>query len=415
MLSRPLSNLTLGCRHPMQVTMRDIMRLTLSRQQRLMRLSEASTTCVPSRRGGGYAADVNYAIGYVFDVYRNEDLKRRARNALKIWHYQFGRESFGGPSFQVWARTRSLPTADDVCTEVSIAFRGTAGLWDWVSNFHPITGYFVDTYYYQLQRNIDGIINSIKDLDCYKRASIRAIKTKIVSTGHSLGGGLAQFAALANKNEPRITKVFAFDPSPITGASLIAEKVRSENATGLAIDRIYQTGEVLAAARGLVQQFPSSKSRCDPFVRTVRIDAIPADGAIQLHGMPELAAQVVQLSYDRKGALKDYVTPSDPNPSKCKLRYSPPTSDEELIASASRSPAGYAFVPNYRGYQDRFAAWYPPAVQQSRRMIKLSRATVQRMAMVSDERLRKKIRFADPYSALAQVGNNTPLPPGTNH
>ena len=60
-------------------------------------------------------------------------------------------------------------------------------------------------------------MNRVASLPC------RQGRAQIVSVGHSLGGGLAQFAALATKKgKARIVKVFAFDSSPVTGISLLA-------------------------------------------------------------------------------------------------------------------------------------------------------------------------------------------------
>ena len=70
---------------------------------------------------------------------------------------------------------------------------------------------------------------------------------ELYSTGHSLGGGLAQEFAYAlprNDNVPRVTKVFAFDPSPVTGFYSVGKDLRDYNKTDLRIDRIYERKEV---------------------------------------------------------------------------------------------------------------------------------------------------------------------------
>lgn len=298
-------------------------------------------------------ADVNYAVSpYAADPLTAS----RATKYLRAWQYQFGSEGYlrcfdpsdadcqkelgawtfgvgGGPAFDVWARTHFPHVANAACNEVSIAFRGTAGgAADWLSNFDPVTHYFADDYYLQLRRNINAIIRKIRNLDCYKRA---ARHPRIVSTGHSLGGGLAQFAALANNPAgPRIAKVFAFDSSPVTGSARIDKRTLSQNAEGLEIDRIYQTGEILAKVRRYYEQFPKSSSSCNPLVRTVVFDAWRGPSAVEMHSMAELASQTVQLSYDGQ-TQQGFLVPAATN---CSTRYRPPATDDDQIPVPSIYP-----------------------------------------------------------------------------
>jgi pimeloyl-ACP methyl ester carboxylesterase len=355
----------------------------------------------------GYGDDAKYAVQSIFggDV-------EPARKAIQSWQYQFGNDSYltcfdpadtecqralrnkgwdfgSGPAFQVWARTRVPHAGRDACSEVSIAFRGTVGLnsGDWFSNANRF-GSPYDDYYYQLRRNIDGIITTIKRLPCYRLA------TQIVSTGHSLGGGLAQLAALANKpTGPRITKVFAFDPSPVTGAHVVEKQRLKANAEGLTIDRIYQEGEALSYARDFVQQFPPNASVCKPFVRTVKVDAVSGGGVIGLHAMNPLAVQMVGLSYDGDTPLA-YRTP--PSPKNCSLDYRPPATDEDtaVVASAGARRARQVSVNNYAGYADQLGASYPLAEQQGNPATKLTGGKLHRVAM-SGGRRSKKLRVAN--------------------
>jgi pimeloyl-ACP methyl ester carboxylesterase len=267
-------------------------------------------------------ADVEHAVNYVSS---DSTFVDRAKKYLRSWRYQFGSEGYltcferdpeclqaikddrwtfavsGGPTFHVWAR---FPEKRRVaCSEVSIAFRGTvfSSFADWTANLSP-TWLRADDHYRQLRRNIDPIIKKITTLDCYRRAG-----TQIVSVGHSLGGGLAQLAALGNNpTRHRIAKVFAFDPSPITGESLLGRGLREGNAANLEIDRIYQSGEVLAFVRKAYQQFPPANSPC---VRTVLYDVSAGINVVALHNMNTLAREIVQQSYSVSGNQKGLETP----------------------------------------------------------------------------------------------------------
>jgi pimeloyl-ACP methyl ester carboxylesterase len=290
------------------------------------------------------------------------ELRNRARSLLRGWRYQFGSEAYlkcldsdshclkqmqtedrwklaisKGPAFHVWAHMRGSQTPSGGCSEVSIAFRGTTGAKsDWASNFHQVSKYVVDDYYRQLRRNYVPIMKRIAALPCYS-------ETQIVSVGHSLGAGLAQMHALAhpaNRPElPRVAKVFAFNPSGVTGADLLDRRAMLQSAKGLEIDRVFQNGEVLTVFRKTDQQFPaSSLPGCDPFVRTVEYGLFQKAGPVDLHSMTGFARELVHLA-------DKYQVP--PTPKDC-TRYLAPTIDEhkydlppaEAVARAGGRRAG---------------------------------------------------------------------------
>lgn len=308
--------------------------------------------------GTPVASDVAIAVS---PYAATPDVPARAAKYLQPWEYQFGHEGYmscyendpdceriivgdrwaraidAGPAFHVWARYPRQTRG--ACNEVSIAFRGTSRGRDWFANLRSINpvGSFVDDHYRQLRRNVDVIIKKITALDCYRKARFRA--PQIVSVGHSLGGGLAQFAALANKpGRPRIAKVFAFDPSPVTGASLVDPAVLEQNAKRLEVDQIYQSGESLELARRYGQDFPQASSLCNPLVRTVAFGVFVPGGGREMHSMAGLAREVVQLSYDDEGTQSKYVKPR--KAADCKLRYRTPASDDYLPGPApEREPS----------------------------------------------------------------------------
>jgi hypothetical protein len=114
---------------------------------------------------------------------------------------------------------------------------------------------------------------------------------QLFSTGHSLGGGLAhQFAYSLppDSGVPRVTRVYAFDPSPVTGFYSVDEKLRNENSELLKIDRIYERGEILAFFRALTNLvYPPSTTK--PAIRQVRYNLFYTWNPFARHSMADLA------------------------------------------------------------------------------------------------------------------------------
>lgn len=127
---------------------------------------------------------------------------------------------------------------------------------------------------------------------------------KIVSTGHSLGGGLAQHFAYTFKQSskestgPKVSEVFAFDPSPVTGWFSAEDPPRSHNAKGLVINRIFEHGEILAYVRLLTSRLAVSEQ--DPAIWEYRYNFDPKANILRNHSMRSLACGLANAASEAK-------------------------------------------------------------------------------------------------------------------
>jgi pimeloyl-ACP methyl ester carboxylesterase len=219
---------------------------------------------------------------------RADDL--RAARWLREWRYVW---SCDGPdACGVRMRGQSGPIADGLgvqiwarrgvrCPDAVIAFRGTVGgdKGDWESNFHWILRAFpIYDQYDQVRDHIGDFIGRLEADNCYRKGA-----TEIVAVGHSLGGGLAQLAAYSDS---RIRRVYAFDPSMVTGFYSVNPPNRDRNVQGLGIERVYEFGEVLAYGR-LIMLHYIPLSPCNPRVVSVRFRVFQG-APIALHSLTDL-------------------------------------------------------------------------------------------------------------------------------
>jgi hypothetical protein len=228
-------------------------------------------------------------------------------------------EPLPGLGVQIWVRK------GPVCREAVVAFRGTDGQSadDWLSNLRWLLRLLpLYDQYEQVQDYAPDFIRAIEQDSCFVRG-----RTRIVAVGHSLGGGLAQQAAFM---DGKIRRVFAFDPSFVTGYNdPHVIPVRDKNVQGLAIERIYEHGEILAYPRFLLRQLAPPPA-CNPQIRSIRFNVLQGTGIMQ-HNLSAMTTALLNWSRRVPPAGKRTDLPG-PAPGDC------PAGQGEAVVAAAGKP-----------------------------------------------------------------------------
>lgn len=185
---------------------------------------------------------------------------------------------------------------------IAVVFRGTefTSLKDWASNLRWFVPFHRDQYTLVAQwvsREFVDRLASRPDVRSADRQSVR-----IVATGHSLGGGLAQHFSYSmpltstdGTPLPRVSNVYAFDPSPVTGWFSVGSKLRMANAAGLWIDRVFEHGEILAYIR-LLLSYANPPAATHPSIREIRYNFVRSANPFSSHSMRLLACALIDAS-----------------------------------------------------------------------------------------------------------------------
>jgi hypothetical protein len=198
-----------------------------------------------------------YLSGNVPDKASREDCKSFPELSDTGWKQLYDWRSIltedegkSGLEFMAFGRADSADRG-----EIVIGFRGTdfTSLSDWRSNlrwitrFLPLPGH--DQYqivHAHAQQLVDLALASAKE------SFPLAAGFDVYSSGHSLGGGLAQLLAYSDS---RVKAAVVFDPSPVTGYSTLVSNEQVNCAARVV--RIYERGEALQYVRSVLRRFYS--------------------------------------------------------------------------------------------------------------------------------------------------------------
>ncbi len=176
--------------------------------------------------------------------------------------------------------------------EVAVAFGGTdpRNIFDWLSNFRWLIPFHDDEYTVVVKDFVGAFQAELGRR--IKAAGLSPDDVIVFSTGHSLGGGLAQqfaYAAKRTATDLAVSQVFAFDPSPVTGFYSVRKAVRDVNRRGLLIDRPFERHEILSYLRWLTALIVPPSAR-NPAICGFRYNLLSTWNLIASHSIPKLAA-----------------------------------------------------------------------------------------------------------------------------
>ncbi len=175
---------------------------------------------------------------------------------------------------------------------IAIVFRGSTASWDdWRTNFRWFRIFDNKTYdhYDQLNEISKDLIKTIQN-----HPNNQGKELTFIATGHSLGGGLAQFLAYA---VPEVELVLAFNSSPVTGYFDLEKSRRIANSKNLHVYRIHESGEALSYVRdAMMLLYPLSLfSTKDPAMVKIRFSFYTGRNLVFQHGIEEIAKNLISL------------------------------------------------------------------------------------------------------------------------
>lgn len=189
---------------------------------------------------------------------------------------------------EIWIR-------DGVWPAVAVSFGGTdfTNLDHLKANFRWINQNEDDAYFEIQHYLAPAFIREYKKAIALPEWSFLE-NAPIYTTGHSLGGGLAQQFAYSLPEDdkvPRVTKAVVFNTSPVTAYETLAARLRSANAENLEIDRIYERGEILSPIRAAASSIYAITAK-SPRIKTIRYSLFSVFNPIEAHKIGPFACEL---------------------------------------------------------------------------------------------------------------------------
>lgn len=193
-----------------------------------------------------------------------------------------------GLYFEVWERKiRSQH-------EVVFAFRGT-NLKEWADWRSNLRWFRFLRRTHQKDDQYDVARREVLKIHKRLRAQPGGDKIKFSTTGHSLGGGLAQHAFYACL--PQMNRTVVFDTSPVTGFMDLPKAQRlkfhqmtyRETFPYYRVLRVHENGEILEYIRRFTQTF----YREDSMIRAVEVEVEHGGSSINKHSMARLTRGIL--------------------------------------------------------------------------------------------------------------------------